>query len=120
MAAEEQITILTEILRRQQVLQQQMNEQNRLREQNKNLALPTYSAKIEEDVLDYIEDINREAIAGGWDDNRKFHLAKGALRGIAAEWRWQHDLEIPADWNGWSTALCTAFRNGIVLWEWKT
>ncbi|KAK4021411.1 hypothetical protein OUZ56_003328 [Daphnia magna] len=71
MAAEEQITILTEILRRQQVLQQQMNEQNRLREQNKNLALPTYSAKIEEDVLDYIEDINREAVAGGWDDNRK-------------------------------------------------
>lgn len=122
MAAEEQIAVLTEIVRTQQVLQQQMNEQNHLREQNDNLAHPTYSAKNEEDMFDFIEVVNREAVAGGWDDNGKLRLAKGALRGIAAEWRWQHDLRLewtPTDWNGWSTALCTAFRKRYSFAEWE-
>ncbi|KAI9565423.1 hypothetical protein GHT06_009215 [Daphnia sinensis] len=75
--------------------------------------------KAEEDVLEFVETVNREAVAGNWPENQKLQLAKGALREIASEWRWLHDAEAPRDWEGWSAALCAAFRKRYTFGEWE-
>jgi hypothetical protein len=62
--------------------------------------LPTFSGKREEDVLDFVEMVNWEAIAGQWPGEQKICLAKGALREIVAKWRWLHDAKVSQDWIG--------------------
>ncbi|EFX60536.1 hypothetical protein DAPPUDRAFT_276911, partial [Daphnia pulex] len=104
--ADDQLAILIGIVQNQHGLQERMVEQN----QQRNHELPTYSGKAEEDVLEFVETVNREAVAGNWPENQKLQLAKGALREIASEWRWLHDAEAPRNWEGWSAALCAAFR----------
>ena len=113
--ADDPLAILIGIVQNQHDLQQRMVEQNRQR----NHELPTYSGKTEEDVLEFIETVNREALAGDWPENQKLQLAKGALREIASEWRWLHDAEAPPNWEGWSAALCAAFRKRYTFGEWE-
>lgn len=113
--ADDQLPILNGIVQNQHGLQERMVEQNRQR----NHELPTYSGKAEEDVLEFVETVNREAVAGNWSENQKLKLAKGALREIASEWRWLHDAEAPRDWDEWSDALCAAFRKRCTFGEWE-
>ncbi|EFX76631.1 hypothetical protein DAPPUDRAFT_106898 [Daphnia pulex] len=75
--------------------------------------------KQEEDGLDFAETVHREANACNWDEEQKIHLARGALRESAAEWRWLHEADVPRDWAGWSTALCAAFRKLYTFVEWE-
>lgn len=117
--AEEHFAQLIEVFRAQNEFQQQMMAQNQLRNLENGQALPTYSGKKEEDVLDFVETVNREANAGNWNEEQKIRLAKGALRETAAEWRWLHEAEVPRDWIGWSIALCAAFRKRYTFAEWE-
>lgn len=119
--AEDHLALLMEIARAQNVLQQQMIEQNRQQRVNEiAIPLPTYSGKQGEDVLEFVEHINREATAGNWPEEQKLRLAKGALREVACEWRWLHDAEAPRDWIGWSNSLCDAFRRRYTFGEWES
>jgi hypothetical protein len=113
--ADDPLALLIGIVQNQHDLQQRMVEQN----QQRHHELPTYSGKAEEDVLEFIETVNREAMAGGWPENQKLQLAKGALREIASEWRWLHDAEAPRNWEGWSAALCAAFCKRYTFGEWE-
>lgn len=113
--ADDPLALLIGIVQNQHDLQQRMVEQN----QQRHHELPTYSGKAEEDVLEFIETVNREAMVGGWPENQKLLLAKGALREIASEWRWLHDAEAPRNWEGWSAALCAAFCKRYTFGEWE-
>jgi hypothetical protein len=113
--ADDPLAILIGIVQNQHNLQQRMVEQN----QQLNHELPPYSGKAEEDVLEFVETVNRGAVAGNWPEDQKLQLAKGALREIASEWRWLHDAEAPRNWEGWSAALCAAFRKRYTFGEWE-
>ena len=62
--AEDHFAILLEVARAQNELQQQMLAQNQQRALGGGLSLPTFIGKREEVVLDFVETVNREAIAG--------------------------------------------------------
>ena len=81
-----------------------------------NRKLPTFSAEEKEEVDDWIHAVNAEARAAGWDGNVKLDMAKAALRGAAARWRPDGDVE--AEWEAWSQALAGAFRKQYTLEEW--
>ena len=81
-----------------------------------NRKLPTFSAEEKEEVDDWIRAVNAEARAAGWDGNVKLDMAKAALRGAAARWRPDGDVE--AEWEAWSQALAGAFRKQYTLEEW--
>lgn len=118
--AEDHFAIMMEIFHAQNETQQQLLAKNQQRGLEGGPSLPTYSGKRKEDVLDFVKTVNREANAGNWPTEQKMRPAKGALREIAAEWRWLHDAEVPQDWVGWSTALCSTFRKRYTFAEWKS
>lgn len=117
--AEDQLAMLVGIVQAQNALQQQLFEQSRPNTNDSVASLPTYSGKKDEDVLYFVETVNREATTGNCPEEKKMRLAKGALRETASEWRWLHDAEIPQDWVGWSTALCLAFQKRYTFGEWE-
>ncbi|KAK4009524.1 hypothetical protein OUZ56_018651 [Daphnia magna] len=72
-----------------------------------NRILPAFSASEEDEVDDWIHAVNAEARAGAWNDEVKLDMAKAALRGAAARWRPNGDVE--NEWETWSRALAEAF-----------
>lgn len=62
--AEDHFAILLEVARAQNELQQQMLAQNQQRVLEGGLSFPTFIGKREEVVLNFVETVNREAIAG--------------------------------------------------------
>jgi hypothetical protein len=69
-------------------------------QQRTNHELPTYSGKAEENVLESVETVNRETVAGNWPEDQKLQLAKGALPKIASEGRLLHVAEATRNLEG--------------------
>jgi hypothetical protein len=83
--------------------------------QQRNHELFTYSGKAEENVLESVETVNRETVAGNWPEDQKLQLAKGALPKIASERRLLHVAEATRNLEGWSVALCVAFCDNVEM-----
>ncbi len=81
--------------------------------------LPTFSGTVDEDVYLWLETFQREATAGGWNEDRKRRMVNAALRGVAASWQWQPPAGVVDDWAGWSAAFRDTFRKRYTFVEWE-
>ena len=81
--------------------------------------LPTFSGTVDEDVYLWLENVQRESIAGGWNEDRKRRMANAALRGVAASWQWVQPANVADDWAGWSAAFRETFRKRYTFVEWE-
>ena len=82
--------------------------------------LPTFSGTVEDDVFLWLETVQRESIAGRWNEDRKRRMANAALRGVAAAWQWVPPVNVANDWAGWSVAFRETFRKRYTFVEWET
>ena len=82
--------------------------------------LPTFSGTVDEDVYLWLENVQRELISGGWNEDRKRRMVNAALRGVAASWQWVPPANVADDWAGWSAAFRETFRKRYTFIEWET
>ncbi|KAI9553758.1 hypothetical protein GHT06_019016 [Daphnia sinensis] len=121
------IAALTAVVQAQQQTQQQQGNALQIALQaiqnNQNTVisqpLPTFSGRVEEDVYEWLETVQRESTAGGWNEDRKRRMANAALRGVAANWQWQPLAGVADDWAGWSAAFRETFRKRYTFVEWE-
>jgi hypothetical protein len=141
-AVQQALAALTAIVQQQQQAQQQQQQAQQQQQQaqqqqgqalqialqaiqhNQNAdashTLPTFSGTIEEDVYVWLETVQRESTAGGWNEDRKRRMVNAALRGVAASWQWQPPVGAVDNWAGWSAAFRDTFRKRHTFTEWET
>lgn len=141
-AVQQALAALTVLVQQQQQAQQQQQQAQQQQQQiqvqqgqalqialqaiqqNQNTVashpLPTFSGTIEEDVYVWLETVQRESTAGGWNEDRKRRMVNAALRGVAASWQWQPPAGTVDDWAGWSAAFRDTFRKRYTFIEWET
>lgn len=96
-----------------QVLQQ-INNQNSTGRMHRMLTF--FSGTDDEDIDDWVNLVEAEAVAGGWSGIMKLAMPKAALRGSAA--RWEPTPEEANEWTTWSTTIKAAFRKRYTFHEW--
>ena len=134
-AIQQALAALTAVVQAQQQNQQQQQQAIQQQgqalqialqaiQQNQNAVvshpLPTFSGTVDEDVYLWLENVQRESIAGGWNEDRKRRMVNAALRDVAAAWQWQPPANVVDDWAGWSAAFRETFRKRYTFVEWET
>lgn len=92
-------------------------------------SLPKFGGKLNEDVFNWVETVERIATAAQWTPAKRRRMAAAALYGAATNWVWIPAPAVPGgaapnvppeeNCIDWSTAFTEAFRKRYSMDDWK-